>query len=96
MFFDPIVRNFLIDSRADAIINTKAYDPAKLPADSDSVRNSLLALASDYAFTCATQQSAINLTIVAPGTQVYISRFDMGISFDRGATPFCIGKVGHQ
>ena len=97
MFFEPVVRNLIDSSRADTILRSQIYDPAKVASsDADAVRNSLLALGSDYIFTCAAQQSAVNLTVVNSATEVYIARFDMGISFDGGATPFCSGKVGHQ
>ena len=97
MFFEPVVRNLIDSSRADTILRSQIYDPVKIASsDPDAVRNSLLALGSDYIFTCAAQQSAVNLTVVNSATEVYIARFDMGISFDAGATPFCGGKVGHQ
>ncbi|SCZ93319.1 BZ3500_MvSof-1268-A1-R1_Chr6-2g08606 [Microbotryum saponariae] len=92
-YFPMVIERFFPE-RAAAILGSGLYDPSLLPNDDDALRDQFSRVGTDFVFTCATQQVALNLT--RAGYQIYLGQFDLGVSYYNDTAPYLIGKATHQ
>ncbi|KDE03007.1 hypothetical protein MVLG_06475 [Microbotryum lychnidis-dioicae p1A1 Lamole] len=92
-YFPMVIERFFPE-RAAAILGSGLYDPSLLPNDDDALRNQFSRVGTDFIFTCATQQVALNLT--RAGYQIYLGQFDLGVSYYNDTVPYLVGKATHQ
>ncbi|ORY88073.1 Carboxylesterase [Leucosporidium creatinivorum] len=79
--------------RADTIINSGLYDPSLYSGD-DATRLALTDVGTDFSWTCANQQTAINVT--AAGQTVYQGQWNLGVSYTNRTNSFTAFKAAHQ
>ncbi|KAK4055984.1 hypothetical protein OIO90_002979 [Microbotryomycetes sp. JL221] len=89
--FAPAVQA-IYGPRASDIIRSGIYTPAAAP---DAARESMTRVGTDFTWRCPVHQTALNLT-AAGHADIYVARFDRGISYLSGAVAFTASKATHE
>lgn len=91
-----VVTSLLLpETRSQTVLESGLYEPDS--SESDSVRETLTVLGTDYIFRCAAQQAAVNVTVNDQARRVFYGAFKEGIQYITNADePYCDGKACHE